>query len=132
MADCAYCNQEVSADGVVVDGNVLAAWIGTCAADKTWGDQQGVACWEGEPGDSFSCTDAAGPGPDQVVDSTLPFLISCSVVASIPSRTPSTNATLSPEITQPTKASSEATIPSRVFEMLSTIFIELSVLLATQ
>ncbi|KAK0512949.1 hypothetical protein JMJ35_004966 [Cladonia borealis] len=125
MADCAYCNEEVSTDGVVVDGNVLAAWIDTCAADKTWGDQQAVACWEGQPGDSFSCTDAAGPGPDQVVGS-----------ASTPTRpatkAPSTTTTLSPEITQSTKASSEATISSRAFGILSTIFIGLSVLLATQ
>ena len=74
MADCAYCNLEVSADGVVVDGNVLAAWIYTCAADKTWGDQQAVACWEGQPGDSFSCADAAGPGPDPVVGSASRYV----------------------------------------------------------
>ena len=36
MADCAYCNQEVSAGGVVVDGYVLAAWMLALGLTKWW------------------------------------------------------------------------------------------------
>ena len=58
MDHCADCNLGV--EGEAVDGNVLAAWIYTCSADKTWGDQQAVACREGPPEFISSCAYSAG------------------------------------------------------------------------
>lgn len=38
-----------------VDTSLLLSWYYVCKAKDQWGDQQGVACWEGQPLDLLPC-----------------------------------------------------------------------------
>lgn len=38
-----------------VDTSLLLSWYYVCKAKDQWGDQQGVACWEGQPLDFVPC-----------------------------------------------------------------------------
>ena len=40
---------------VDLDITILLAWSTTCKADGQFGEQQAVACWEGQPGNFLPC-----------------------------------------------------------------------------
>ena len=53
-------------DYLNLDIAALLAWYNTCEADESWGDQQAVACWEGQPENYLPCVEntvGKGSGP---------------------------------------------------------------------
>lgn len=53
MNTCQGCNEANL--NLKLDTLLLLAWYNTCTADGEWGDQQGVACWEGQPINLVPC-----------------------------------------------------------------------------
>lgn len=60
MNACQGC--EESDPSTTFDALTLLAWTTTCTAYGNWGDQQAVACWEGQPSNDFPCFEKTGAG----------------------------------------------------------------------
>ena len=65
MNTCQGCDD--SNTSLNLDISLLYAWYLTCKADEQWGDQQGVACWEGQPDNFLPCVEkTGGKGSDAI------------------------------------------------------------------
>ena len=57
---CLGCYDTGSSTDTPPDIEILSAWETTCKADENFGDQQAVACWEGQPSDFLPCVSNTG------------------------------------------------------------------------
>lgn len=58
MNTCQGCGE--SNFNLNLDLSLLLAWYNTCKADGQWGDQQAIACWEGQPNNFLPCFENTG------------------------------------------------------------------------
>ena len=56
MNTCQGCPQTTYA--LDWDASLLLEWYFTCKANDEFGDEQAVACWEGQPNDLAPCVSA--------------------------------------------------------------------------
>ena len=58
MNACQGCDE--SNINLNLDDVLLLTWYQTCKADSQWGDQQAIACWEGQPINLLPCIENTG------------------------------------------------------------------------
>ncbi|KAL8650660.1 MAG: hypothetical protein Q9226_005048 [Calogaya cf. arnoldii] len=118
---CTLSSLSTPGDEDYVDVSLLLSWYYVCKAKDQWGDQQGAACWKGQPLDYVPCVSQTvkKSGGSTSGGSTSGGSTGSDTAQSSPAPEPS-----------PEGATSAAAASSNSFKALSLIFAGVAVVLA--